>query len=256
MVLPRLDLDPRKARDSKASAPIEWVPSLGCWCVFDADTISAIFKSTDFTVDFADLHRNLEQSVDIDCSALIDALQYIATANEGARHAQLRKDLARVLTANMPANKQEIANFARELFPQLCGPGARVDLVSQIIEPICDKFFLGALGVSVPFREEDGVSASQIFDLYLSLNRRKMINAKACAMWEAFAAAGEDLKTTPGHAMALSMLGYDSIVGSLGASLLEVLQRESGKRLCDIAFPSSFPVKTGVPYIERFAGKD
>ena len=257
MVLPRLDCDPREARDPKASAPIEWVPSLGCWCVFDPDTLTAIFKSTDFTAaDFVELHRNLQHNVGIDCSALIEVLQYTPTAHEGARHAQIRRDVARVLTAHTPAIKRSTASIARELVPQLCVSGARVDLVRQIIKPICNAFFGELLGVPVPALEENGVSASQIFDLYLGLNRRKEINAKACAMLEAFSEVGEGLKTTPGYAVSLSMLGYDSIVGSLGASLLEVLRREAGKRLCDLAFPSLFPVSTGVPYVERFAVKD
>jgi hypothetical protein len=257
VVLPRLDCDPRKARDLKVSAPIEWISSLGCWCVFDPDTITAIFKSTDFTAaDFAELHRNLQRNVGIDCSALIEVLQYTPTAHEGARHAQIRKDVARVLTAHTPAIKQSTASIAHELISQLCVPDAHVDLVSQIVEPICNEFFRGLLGVPVPAQEKRGVSISQIFDLYLGLNRRKEINAKARAMLEALSEAGDGLKTTPGYAVSLSMLGHDSIVGSLAASLLDVLRREAGKRLCDLAFPPLFPVSTGVPYVERFAAKD
>ena len=48
----------------------------------------------------------------------------------------------------------------------------------------------------------------------------------------------------------------DSIVGSLGNSLLKVLQEDgAGKRLCDLRFPAVLPA-TAVPYVERFAKQD
>ena len=51
------------------------------------------------------------------------------------------------------------------------------------------------------------------------------------------------------------MLGYDSIVGSLGGSILHVLEQAPGERLCDISYPETMP-RTGVPYVERFASID
>ena len=98
MTLPRLDFDPR--RDGRSRFPLEWVSELGCWCVYDGDTITTILKSKDFAaVDFAELHRVYEKKVGIDCSTLIRVLYHVATANEGNRHAEIRRDVARVLTA-------------------------------------------------------------------------------------------------------------------------------------------------------------
>jgi hypothetical protein len=73
-------------------------------------------------------------------------------------------------------------------------------------------------------------------------------------MLEAFAAS-ENLKTSPDYAVALSMVGYDSIVASLGCSLLHMLGQAEGERFCDLNFPPELPA-TGVPYIERFAVRD
>jgi cytochrome P450 len=256
MSLPRLDHDPRKSRNPEASAPIEWAPPLGCWCVFDADTITAILKSTDFAAaDFVTLHRELEQKIGIDCAGLIQVLHHIATANEGKRHAEIRRDVARVLTADAATTKDITARKVQELVPEFCRPGARVDLVQEIIRPICNTLFECLLGVAAPGQAENGVSASQIFDLYLGLNRRRDINAKTCAMIQAFSAAQDKLKTSPDYAVALSMLGYDSIVASLGCSLVHVLREHPRQRLCAMSFPRSLPA-TGVPYIERFAAKD
>jgi hypothetical protein len=48
MSLPRLAYDPREGRDAKSSPALEWIPALGCWCVFETGTITAILKSADF----------------------------------------------------------------------------------------------------------------------------------------------------------------------------------------------------------------
>jgi cytochrome P450 len=252
MALPRLDHDPRKER----AAPIEWVASLGCWCVFDAKTIVAVLKSTDFAAaDFVELHQKLERRVGIDCSAMIQVLRHTAIANEGESHAKIRKDLARVLTADAATTKEHTIGVAHEVVTKSCRPGASTDLAQDVVQPVCDAVFDSLLGVATPGRAEGGVSASQTFDLYLGLNRRKQTNAKVGAMLRGFSAAQEKLKTSPEYAVALSMLGYDSIVGSLGCSLLHVLREGAGKRLCDLSFPRLLPA-TAVPYIERFAAKD
>jgi hypothetical protein len=68
--------------------------------------------------------------------------------------------------------------------------------------------------------------------------------------------AGQDrLSTAPGYATALRILGFDSIVGSLGGSILHAFKQAPAERLCDISYPQALP-KTGVPYIERFAAVD
>ena len=255
MSLPLLGHDPRDQHERPISSAIDWVPALGCWCAFDANTISAVLKSNDFAAaDFAEIHRLLEQRVGMDCSALIRIFEHTPNANEGPRHAKCRADLARLLFADMDATKQRTAVVVRDLVDELCQPGAQVDLVQDLIVPVCDALFAGILGAERAANSQNDVSASQIFDLYLGLNRRRRINEKAKAMIEAFAAS-ETLKTSPDYAVALSMVGYDSIVGSLGCSLLHVLRQTDGERLCDLSFPPELPA-TGVPYIERFAVTD
>ena len=69
---------------------------------------------------------------------------------------------------------------------------------------------------------------------------------------EAFTAAGNKLRTSPSYATAIKMLGYDSLVGSLGHSILHLLKQAPERRFCEIDYPQNFP-ETGVPYVERFA---
>jgi hypothetical protein len=218
MSLPRLAYDPREGRDAKSSPAIEWIPALGCWCVFETGAITAILKSADFVAaDFADWHRSLGK-MGIDCSPVIAILDYVAIANEGKHHAEIRKNMASVIAAKAPSCKEAADRKVTELVPSVCREGANVDLVREIIRPVCDTLFEHLLGVGVP--SDDGLSASQIFDLYLSLNRRKEIVAKAGEMLETYTAAQDRLNTAPGYATSLRMLGYDSIAGSLAGSLL------------------------------------
>ena len=99
MSLPRLSYDPREGRDAKSSPAIEWISALGCWCAFETDAITAILKSDDFiAADFAEWHRSLGR-MGIDCSSVIEILDHVATANEGKRHAEIRKNTARIIAA-------------------------------------------------------------------------------------------------------------------------------------------------------------
>jgi cytochrome P450 len=256
MSLPQLEHDPREHRGHGTSPPaLEWVPSLGCWCVFDTGTINTILRSTDFAAaDFVELHRELERKVGIDCSTLIGVLQHTPTANEGKRHAETRKELAQTINRQMASTKELTAKVTREQVAKVCIAGARIDLMSELVQPVCDAIFAGLLGVACP-KHDNGASGSQIFDFYLGLRKRRELNANATELMQYLCARQENLSTTPEYAIALSNLGHDSIVGSLGCSLLHVLDAGGGQRLCDLSFPAALPA-TGVPYIERFAVKD
>jgi len=256
MSAPRLDYDPRGAGRHGALPPVEWVASLGCWCVFAAEDVAFVLRSQDFAVaDFVELHRKLEK-VGLDCSAAVKVLQHVATAHEGESHARIRRDSARLLNADIAATKQHTAEATKEIVQRACRPNASVDLVQDVVQPVCDALFENILGAASVASSGAGVSGSQIFDLYLGLNRRVKINGEVSQILRRFALAEDDLKTSPEYAAALTVLGHDSIVGSLGCSLLRVLQKaDAGKRLCELSFPAILPA-TGVPYIERFARHD
>jgi hypothetical protein len=255
MSLPLLGQDPGESLARQDAAPIEWVPSLGCWCVFDVKTITAVLKSPDFvTVDLAEIYRTMEQKIGIDCSAIIRIFQHSANANEGDRHAVIRKAMARALNDDMASTKRRTAGIMQRLVAERFQAPGRLDLMQDFVEPICDALFEGLLGAERPAECKDGVSPSQIFDRHLGLNRRRDINAKSRDMLESFSAA-EKLKTSPDYAAALNIVGYDSISGSLSCSLLKMLRQGDGERLCDLNFPRLLPA-TAVPYVERLATKE
>jgi len=191
----------------------------------------------------------------MDCSTLIRALHHIPLANEGETHARLRKDMAQLVASQVKGAKRHLATYIRATVTNVCQSGARVDLVESLIRPIADTFFAFLLGMDLPDKESDGVSVSQIFDRFLGLNRRKAIAKKAYDILKTFSGAAERLKTSPDYALAVTIIGHDSLVGSLGGSLLKVLKDGAGKRLSELSFPQSMPA-TGVPYVERLARRD
>jgi cytochrome P450 len=240
----------------KAASAIEWMSSIRCWCVHDAASITTILKSTNFSVaTYAEVYRSLEEKLGVECAGLTRALRHIPLANEGDIHAALRRDLARLVNRQFKEAKQHLADFTRETVTNVCRIGSRVDLVKDIIRPVADALFASLLGVNLPNTVEGSVSVSQIFDRFLSLNRRKLMNAQADRMLHAFAAATDELKTSPDYALALTIIGHDSIVASFGRSLLRLLEDGAGKRLCELSLPQSLP-ETGVPYVERLVLTD
>ena len=115
MSLPRLGHDPREGRDANVSPAIEWIPTLGCWCVFETKVITAILKSADFVAaDFAEWHRSLGK-IGIDCSSVIEILDYVAIANEGNHHAEIRRNMARVIAAKATSCKEAAGRKVTEL---------------------------------------------------------------------------------------------------------------------------------------------
>src|SRR5262245_29936663 len=203
--------DPQK----NCSPPIEWVESLGCWCIYDVRCITVILKSTNFSiVDYKEVYQSFKQRIGMDCPTLIHALGHIPLANEGKIHAELRRDMARLMRTEISAAKEHLATLIPTILAKVCQDCARVDLVQDVVQPIADTFFACLLGVNIPARSRSDISVSQVFDRSLSLNRRKAISIQADEIRAGFAAETRKLKTSPDYALALTIIGHDSIVAS------------------------------------------
>jgi len=252
-VVLKLHHESQKATSHRSSAPIEWSDSLRSWCIFDPDLIIEILKSADFVVvDYAEEYAKLQQRTRMDWADLIDALHHIPLANEGERHAQLRQDFARLISARSVATKKLVGELVAKTVPAVFRAGRCAELVQELIRPINDALFTGLIGAPVP-DHASAPSASQIFDRFLGLNRRKRVQSEVARLSQAFAECNP--ATSVQYATALMLVGYDSVLGSLGTSLVAQLGQGAGSRLCDLAYPDSLP-RTGVPYVERVATKD
>ena len=216
----------------------------------------AIMKSADFVVvNYAAEYGKLEQRTGIDWSCLIGTLQSIPLTGDGPHHIQLRRDFARLISAHSAAAKAAVAEFADNDVPLVFRNRRTAELVDDLIRPITNILFGILLGVPPPEVSSKGPSVSQIFDRFLSLNRRIQLQESLSHLSKSLSDNVSELTTSAEYATALIAVGHDSLIGSLGASLVAVLEQAEGARLCDVTFPSTLP-RTGVPYVERVAQKD
>jgi cytochrome P450 len=176
--------------------------------------------------------------------------EHVPVNVEGSEHAARRREMATVLASRTDEGLKRFEDLARRLCAQHLGCVGECELVSQLFEPLVAELAHALSGIELAHHPEF-VSPTQVFDKALGLNRRKLIDrqigtlrAKACAHMR------EDSADT---AVALAILGSDTILGSLALSFAERIASKPGASLCDIEWGDRLTV-TAVPFIERQAG--
>lgn len=246
---------PDKLETYQALHPFHFDKELDCLCVFDAGIISAIFRSDKFNVIFfADQYRYIQDHTDLDFNATIAAFDHIPLANEGPHHKQIRGEMASVIGAQAAERAKAMEEFVAARVRDLFRPGAEVELVRDIATSIFHELFKSWLGVDHS-KLVDDPNFSQVFDMKMSLNRRRKLNRNLGDLTCAFAERRDQIPVSPEIATALNVLGNDALKGTLSLSLWEILIRNRGLRLDEIDYPRNLP-STGVPYIERTATED
>jgi cytochrome P450 len=250
-----LHQQPGRADIYRAKRPF-WVDeNLHCMCVVDPQIVEAVFRSDKFNVIFfADQYRYITEHTPLDFGATIVALDHVPLANEGERHKQTRSEIATVIGADARQTMKLMEDFVATLTERLFRAGNEIDLVEEFATPIVMRLFSLWLGVDHN-KLVDEHTFSQVFDMKMSLNRRKKVNRNVESLRRAFAERRDQISTSPEFATAMNILGNDALKGSLSLSLWEVFSRNPGGRLDKIVYPESMP-STGVPYIERVAKDD
>jgi cytochrome P450 len=251
----RLHHEPEKMAFYRNCAPVEWSEELHSWCIFDPECIVEILKSNDFVVvDYLAEYVKLERRTRVSWSKFVEVLRCIPLAHEGNSHTKLRRDFARLIGARSVMAKLAIEKFFADAVPMVLRAPRDVELMRELIRPATDTLFGALIGIAVP-QSARGPSVSQIFDRFLSLNRRKLMQNSVAQISKVLGEGGRELTTSVDYATALLIVGHDSLLASLGQSLAAVLQAAPGKRLCDLPYPDFLP-QTGVPYVERNVTKD
>jgi cytochrome P450 len=239
----------------RESMPFRFDETLACLCVFDPAIIAAIFRSDRFDViAFAEQYRYIQQQTGLDFDATIAAFDHVPLANEGPAHKRSRSEIAAVVADKSGEPTRIIETYVGGLVSGLFSAGREVDLAADLARPIFLELFSLWLGVDHRNLVDDP-NFSQVFDMKLSLNRRRKLNRNVDQLTCAFARQREALPTTPEFATAMNILGNDALRGTVALSLWQVLAKNSGVRLDRVAFPQDLP-STGVPYIERVARED
>ncbi len=246
---------PDRSERYSALRPYSFDEHLDVLCVYDAEIISAVFRSEDFrTNPFAEHYKYIAGRTGLDFDAAIETLAHIPFSWDDEEHRRLRGEMNRVVSADSREHIAGMDAFIAGLVGDNFVAGGEIDLNEQVARPIFYELFGRWLHVDLKdFFSDSGIS--QVFDAALSLNKRKKVNKSLGELKCAFARRAAGLPTSPEIAVAMNAVGNDALIGSLVLSLWHVLEQTPGARLADVAFPSSL-VETGVPFIERIANRD
>jgi cytochrome P450 len=237
-----------KAHFYSQADPLFWSDRLKSWVSCDPATLREVQQSRDFAVvDQAAQGRHVTARLGLDLGHIERALAALPVCVEGEEHALRRKNIAsRIAQRARPAMDRFGQTAERLCQEQLAASGAR-ELVAPFFQPLGLGIAEDLSGLD-PAPRADFLSPVQMFDKAMGPSRRKLVNEVVGDLWhqadERCPAGARDA------AMALAILGGDTLWASLALSFAERLAAHPGARLCDIPWPDRL-TRTAVPFIER-----
>lgn len=222
--------------------------------VVEPRSIASVLASGDFEVaDAAAQYRAIGERTGADFSAVVAALDHIPLVKEGEAHRRLRDEMAAVIAAGAKRAEPRLREDLAAHFKARLVDGATLDLVEDFALPAYVSLFSVLLGVD-PAEIREG-QVSEVFDRYISLNRRKRLERNMRATLHRLQGSGTLASVPPELALAMTILGRDALVGSLAMALWHEFSRGAGTRLSEFAWPTTLG-STAVPFIERLAVRD
>lgn len=241
-----------KAEFYRASPDLFWSDQLKSWITAKPKVINAIQKDAAFQVldQSAELEK-IRSRLHIDLPDIERVFRNVPVNVEGDEHAERRRRMARTIATRSEEALAQFSALAEHLCAQHLGRRGDSELVAALFEPL--TMVLAHALSGIPFAHNpDFLSPTQIFDKSLGLNRRKLIDAQIRMLWrEACRSMSEDEADA---AIALAVLGSDTILASLALSFAERVSANPGARLCDIQWGDRLSA-TAVPFIERMAAR-
>lgn len=245
----RTDLLSHRQFEFGKGQPTHWSESLNCWCVFDPATVKALLEDESVrVVEYSKELKPLAERAHIDVGGAMRVLDHIPLANEGARHSQARRELSKLNNATYSDRLERLKtelSLRQDVFHQT----GVVDITEAFFHPVIDAITLPDLRLKI---ERQWPGPSQIFDRFLSLNRRRKVYQ---TIDDLYGVADQDDIGHKDALIALRILGYDALLGSMEASFLHVVQAHNQLPLDQMHWPQTMPA-TAVPTVERIAGRD
>lgn len=228
--------------------PLFWSDRLKSWVSCDPAILREVQQSRDFAVvDQAAQGRHVTARLGLDLGHIERALAALPVCVEGEEHARRRKTIAnRIALRTGPAMDRFRQTAERLCHEQLAAGGAR-ELVTPFFQPLGLGIAEDLSGLE-PAPRADFLSPVQLFDKAMGPSRRKLVNEVVGDLWHQ-----ADERCPVGQrdaAMALAILGGDTLWASLALSFAEQLAAHPDVRLCDIPWPERI-TRTAVPFIER-----
>lgn len=247
-----LHLAPDKHSFYRDAPAIFWSDQLNCWITADPETMQTIQRDPAFRVldQSAELER-IKARLHIDLPNIARVLGSVPVNVEGNAHSERRRRMAQTIAARTEHALACFTELAGKLCGQHLGREGQCDLVGDLFEPLSMALALALSGVSVA-HDRGAPTPTQIFDRSLGLNRRKLIDAELGRLWrEACRSMSE---SEADEAVALAVLGSDTVFASLALSFAERVSSNPQTRLGDIAWGDHLTA-SAVPFIERTASR-
>lgn len=229
--------------------PVTYSEALKCWCVFSPEWVQRLLLSTDAGVTpYAEQLGPLTRRPELDLSGALRVLPHIPLANEGVNHATGRQAISKFNNATYGDRLARLAAALAGYVAVLEVPG-QIDLTRHFFHPVIEAITRLPNEVTP---QPSWPGPSQLFDRFLSLNRRKQVYERINQLY----AEGTDHQLDHlDQRVALHILGYDALLGSVQQSFLKVVQAHPGTSLNRIDWPDQMPA-SAVPTVERVATRD
>lgn len=248
-----LQKSPDRARLYHEPPGIRYSEELRRWFVTAPALIREVFYDDNFVVPGLDLTEFTEH-LNLDLTTVEGVIDWAPLIHEGDKHRLRREQLARLIARNnAPALDAISAELGSRLGSVLALPaGTPFCLYTTVVRPvmITGLMRLAGLDLSLDLAYE---SLPQMLDQALPVSRRKKINALTGQILGMMPA---DLSHDEKHVRAVIIaLGVNTLLGSLGLSVVHTVEQNPGARLSDMAWPADLP-RTAVPHVERRALAD
>lgn len=233
--------------------PVCWSEELDCWLVTDPDTIRVAQKSRDLVVISHQAEvQQISRRLNLNLDDISDVLGSMPLSTEGADHSARRRRISEKIRAAKPSTLAHFAELADSTFKKCISKKCDVELVSDLFHPLVCDIVLNISGVNMRTRP-DYLSATQVFDRALGLRRRLLINDELQHMRSQVSQSSQ--ADNANDALALAILGTDSLLGSFSLSFMERVKSNPGVPMCDMDWSGQL-TQTSVPFIERQATTD
>lgn len=224
-------------------------PLSKAWIVAEPAQCRELAASSKLRPDtFSENTTTLGRHLKIDFSALAFAMDQVPLCLHGEQHMRARRAISEFLASRKTELSAKLAGSIETHFACLREPGD-IELMNRAITPFVLDVLSTMIDVDIC---KSGEAASLLFDKALGVSKRRRIAAEVAELREMIAhRLGKPLTDEDaGMRLALVLVGRDSLIGTLGESLLYLFEGNRGVALNRIDYPQ-MPPQTGVPVIER-----
>jgi hypothetical protein len=219
----------------------------------DVDTpsgISTILSSADFEpILYPERHSEIAKALGFDVSEVVRVAKHIPLLLRGTAHLETRKRLAVLIATGARPARKATEELLPTMISDLLKPGSR-DVMQHLVNPFVGKIMSAMVGLELQLAGDTMIS--RLFSQNIGVSKRRRMNTEFGSLRAQIEAKMPDLtEIEVGDRVALCVLGMDSLRGTLGCSLHEILSAGSSQNIDTVT--ATHPPRTGVPFVDRQA---